>query len=110
MQISPSRSSCSFAPMALHGFTRLTHGLRPFGRASWKLHFFAALRLIYVLSAGLTFPLVQAQQIHFPDVTAQAGLRFVHNNGAFGRSGSRKQWGRAALSSTMTTMAIQTFF
>src|SRR6266851_6199554 len=85
MQISPSRSSCSFAPMALHGFTRLTHGLRPFGKASCELHFFAALRLIYVLSAGLTFPLVQAQQIHFHDVTAQAGLRFVHNNGAFGK-------------------------
>jgi hypothetical protein len=33
----------------------------------------------------LTFPLVQAQQIHFHDVTAPAGIRFVHNNGAFGK-------------------------
>ncbi len=26
-----------------------------------------------------------AQQIHFRDVTAQAGIRFTHNNGAFGK-------------------------
>lgn len=87
MQISPFRSSCSIAPIGLHCFTRLSHGLRPFGRlrASCGLHSFAALRLVYVLSAGLTFPLVQAQQIHFRDVTAQAGIRFLHNNGAFGK-------------------------
>jgi enediyne biosynthesis protein E4 len=35
----------------------------------------------------LLFPLrtSQAQQIHFRDVTAQAGIRFTHNNGAFGK-------------------------
>ncbi len=27
----------------------------------------------------------QAQQIHFRDITAQAGIRFTHNNGAFGK-------------------------
>src|SRR5881227_2176742 len=27
----------------------------------------------------------QAQQLHFRDVTAQAGIRFTHNNGAFGK-------------------------
>jgi len=26
-----------------------------------------------------------AQQIHFRDVTAQAGIHFTHNNGAFGK-------------------------
>jgi len=73
--------------MALHCCTRFRQGLRPFGRlrASRGLHSFAALRLVYVLSAGLTCSLVQAQQIHFRDVTAQAGIRFVHNNGAFGK-------------------------
>ena len=73
--------------MALPCFTRCSQGLRPCGRlrASCGLHSFAALRLVYVLFAGLTFPLVQAQQIHFHDVTAQAGIRFVHNNGAFGK-------------------------
>ncbi|MGA9391975.1 MAG: CRTAC1 family protein [Candidatus Sulfotelmatobacter sp.] len=28
---------------------------------------------------------IQAQQIHFRDVTAQAGIHFTHNNGAFGK-------------------------
>jgi enediyne biosynthesis protein E4 len=27
----------------------------------------------------------QAQQVHFRDVTTQAGIRFTHNNGAFGK-------------------------
>jgi enediyne biosynthesis protein E4 len=27
----------------------------------------------------------QAQQIHFRDVTSQAGIHFIHNNGAFGK-------------------------
>ena len=26
-----------------------------------------------------------AQQIHFRDITAQAGIHFTHNNGAFGK-------------------------
>jgi hypothetical protein len=30
-------------------------------------------------------PAVQAQQPHFRDVTAQAGIHFTHNNGAFGK-------------------------
>jgi len=29
--------------------------------------------------------LSQAQQIHFRDITAQAGIHFTHNNGAFGK-------------------------
>jgi hypothetical protein len=28
---------------------------------------------------------IHAQQIHFRDITSQAGLRFTHNNGAFGK-------------------------
>src|ERR1019366_9708098 len=27
----------------------------------------------------------EAQQIHFRDITAQAGIHFTHNNGAFGK-------------------------
>src|SRR5207249_9213096 len=40
---------------------------------------------------GLVFALVvltacsSAAQIHFRDVTAQSGIRFTHNNGAFGK-------------------------
>jgi hypothetical protein len=26
-----------------------------------------------------------AQQIHFRDITAQSGIHFTHNNGAFGK-------------------------
>ncbi len=35
-----------------------------------------------VLSLALS---TQAQQIHFRDITAQAGIHFTHNNGAFGK-------------------------
>ena len=27
----------------------------------------------------------EAQQVHFRDITAQAGIHFTHNNGAFGK-------------------------
>jgi hypothetical protein len=40
------------------------------------------------LSISLFFWIVAtavAQTIQFPDITAQAGIRFVHNNGAFGK-------------------------
>jgi len=47
------------------------------------------LRLLCVsVSLGLFVLLratTQAQQIHFRDVTAQAGIHFTHNNGAFGK-------------------------
>jgi hypothetical protein len=35
-----------------------------------------------LLFAALT---AQAQQLHFRDITTQAGIRFTHNNGAFGK-------------------------
>lgn len=47
------------------------------------------LRLLWVsVSLGLFVLLratTQAQQIHFRDVTAQAGIHFTHNSGAFGK-------------------------
>src|SRR5690348_12532138 len=33
----------------------------------------------------LLLPLAAAQQITFRDITAQAGIHFIHNNGAFGK-------------------------
>jgi len=33
----------------------------------------------------LLAPFSQAQQIHFRDITTQAGIHFTHNNGAFGK-------------------------
>jgi hypothetical protein len=33
----------------------------------------------------LLFTPAQAQQVHFRDVTSQAGIHFTHNNGAFGK-------------------------
>ena len=49
--------------------------------------------LLSVLCASVTLWLMilslattsQAQQVHFRDVTAQAGIHFTHNNGAFGK-------------------------
>ena len=41
-----------------------------------------AVSLWWVLSLAVT---AHAQQIHFRDVTAQSGIRFTHNNGAFGK-------------------------
>jgi hypothetical protein len=38
--------------------------------------------LWWFLFSGMT---AQAQQIHFRDVTSQAGIHFTHNNGAFGK-------------------------
>ncbi|HEX6905317.1 MAG TPA: CRTAC1 family protein, partial [Terriglobales bacterium] len=33
-----------------------------------------------------TFAAAQSKpQIHFTDITARAGIRFIHNNGAFGK-------------------------
>jgi hypothetical protein len=47
---------------------------------SISLWFSGSLWLIIFLQ-----PTVQAQQPHFRDVTAQAGIHFTHNNGAFGK-------------------------
>jgi enediyne biosynthesis protein E4 len=38
----------------------------------------------WLIAFVLTLP-TQAQQIHFRDITAQAGIHFTHNNGAFGK-------------------------
>jgi hypothetical protein len=38
----------------------------------------------WLIALVLTLP-TQAQQIHFRDITAQAGIHFTHNNGAFGK-------------------------
>src|SRR5258707_6931127 len=35
--------------------------------------------VIWLSSAG------HAQQVHFRDITAQSGIHFTHNNGAFGK-------------------------
>ena len=39
---------------------------------------------LWLLICGLTSA-SSAQQIHFRDITAQAGIHFTHNNGAFGK-------------------------
>jgi enediyne biosynthesis protein E4 len=53
-----------------------------FSRADCRIKKFAAL-------ATVTIPLLigpaQAQPITFRDITAQAGIRFIHNNAAFGK-------------------------
>jgi hypothetical protein len=44
------------------------------------------LPLLLVWVVAMTCPANSAaQQIHFRDITAQAGIRFTHNNGAFGK-------------------------
>ena len=47
------------------------------------------IRTIFRFSLILTVPSpcsqVSAQNIQFRDITAQAGIHFVHNNGAFGK-------------------------
>src|SRR6267154_2525411 len=51
----------------------------PKGRVPIKRHSFSVLAI--VLASVIT----QAQQIQFRDITAQAGIRFTHNNAAFGK-------------------------
>src|SRR5271169_6737558 len=56
-------------------------------REEQKIPFFRFLRVsvspwLMVLSLALVS---QAQQVHFRDITAQAGIHFTHNNGAFGK-------------------------
>jgi enediyne biosynthesis protein E4 len=68
-------SSFSFAPLRLCGFGLSTHGLRR------GLHSFRS----WLLVSLMVTPVLQAQQIHFRDITAQAGIHFTHNNGAFGK-------------------------
>src|SRR5260221_6902400 len=42
------------------------------------------MRKLFILLLGC-FPLAAYSQITFRDVTAQAGIHFTHNNGAFGK-------------------------
>lgn len=42
-------------------------------------NFFSAVSILLALTAS------QAQSISFRDITTQAGIRFIHNNGAFGK-------------------------
>src|ERR1700719_94379 len=48
----------------------------------WKGRF-ATMTLRFLLAFATSF--ASAQQIQFRDITAQAGIHFVHNNGAFGK-------------------------
>jgi enediyne biosynthesis protein E4 len=41
--------------------------------------------LFFFLTIVVPLNAVQAQHITFKDITAQAGIRFIHNNGAFGK-------------------------
>ena len=43
------------------------------------------MRIVFVLFFLSAISSAQAQQIQFRDITAQAGIHFVHNNGAFGK-------------------------
>jgi len=56
-----------------------SHGEKPLEKAFAYLCASVSLWLI-VFS-----PATHAQQIHFRDITAQAGIHFTHNNGAFGK-------------------------
>src|SRR5581483_9735515 len=52
----------------------------------WGFEVMIRSRSIFMLVAALILaPFSFAQRITFRDVTAQAGIRFVHNNGAFGK-------------------------
>jgi len=51
-----------------------------------------------------------AGSVTFRDVTQQAGIRFVHNNGAFGKKFLPETMDRARPSLTTTTTAGRTFF
>ncbi len=48
---------------------------------SYVLHVSAALWLAAILASTAA----NAQDVHFSDITAQAGIHFSHNNGAFGK-------------------------
>jgi hypothetical protein len=43
------------------------------------------LSAIFAVAALFVAISAQAQQLHFRDITAQAGIRFTHNDGAFGK-------------------------
>jgi len=53
-------------------------------QSSLFVEFLRASLFLWLLISGLT-SLSAAQQIHFRDITAQAGIHFTHNNGAFGK-------------------------
>jgi len=50
----------------------------------FSLRFLRVSVSLWLLISGLTSA-SSAQQIHFRDITAQAGIHFTHNNGAFGK-------------------------
>jgi enediyne biosynthesis protein E4 len=60
---------------------RLRHGER---QKVFSLTFLCVSVPLWLLICGLTSA-SSAQQIHFRDITAQAGIHFTHNNGAFGK-------------------------
>jgi enediyne biosynthesis protein E4 len=60
------------------------HGLSRGGQCVVRRPALAAVLFAALLSFSTT-QLSQAQQITFRDITAQAGIHFVHNNGAFGK-------------------------
>ncbi len=61
--------------------TKLTTEARSHGE-----RFKFSCRILLCVSVSLWWILpCTAQQIHFRDITAQAGIHFIHNNGAFGK-------------------------
>ncbi len=58
---------------------------RPRGKHRRFLSFFRRASVsTWLIFLSLVLP-TQAQQVHFRDITAQAGIQFTHNNGAFGK-------------------------
>jgi enediyne biosynthesis protein E4 len=58
-----------------------SHGENPKHFLSGFLGVSASLWWLLFLCSSVSF----AQQVHFRDITAQAGIHFTHNNGAFGK-------------------------
>jgi len=56
------------------------HGEKPFDFLSRFLRVFVSPWLLILFATSAL-----AQQIHFRDITSQAGIHFTHNNGAFGK-------------------------
>ncbi|HKT89875.1 MAG TPA: VCBS repeat-containing protein, partial [Candidatus Sulfotelmatobacter sp.] len=67
-------SSITKSMSDVRSYMRSNHGL------SWVS---GALSLLFFLTLLGSFS--AAQSVHFRDITAQAGIRFIHNNGAFGK-------------------------
>src|SRR5579863_6349189 len=58
-----------------------SHGENPKHFLSGFLGVSASLWWMFFLCSSVSF----AQQVHFRDITAKAGIHFTHNNGAFGK-------------------------